>query len=123
MAIVFTSAISVPNIPRAVLVAVQFFDNSAMLDWEVRNNVSGRAKALKQWIRNTADGRCDVLKQNQTPVTFDDDVIVDKSSLSISDAATQVEAAYTGANKAARLRAVEQKCLDLAVVTIAGNVQ
>jgi hypothetical protein len=124
MAIVFTSAITVPNIPRATLVRCRLFDNSAALDYELRNNTAGRTKAVTVWARNTVDGKCDVLQANPTPVAFDDDVRVNPAALTSATAADQIEVAYrTGANKAAALRAVEQKCIDLGMVTIAGTVQ
>jgi hypothetical protein len=123
MAIVLTAAITVPNIGRAVLVRAHIFENSVQLEWEAKNVGSARVKSFVTWARNTVDGKCDVLQVNPTPVSFDDDLRVLGSSLASATAADQLEVAYrTGANKAAALRAVEQKCLDLGLCTLVGTV-
>lgn len=126
MAIVLTAAISVPNVQRAVLLRPpQLFDNSSMMTFEVRSAAGGgRTRIFEVWARNSVDGKCDVLGVNPTPVSFDDDVRVVKGSLASATSADQIEAAYrTGSTKALALKAVEQKCIDLGVVTLVGTVQ
>jgi hypothetical protein len=123
MAIVLTAPITVPNVGRVVLVRAHIFENSVQLEWEAKNVASARVKSFVTWARNTVDGKCDVLQVNPTPVGFDDDIRVSGSALASATAADQIEIAYrTGANKAAALRAVEQKCLDLGLVTLVGTV-
>lgn len=125
MAIVLTAAIVVPNIGRAVLARPpRFFDGAAVMDFELRNVASARIKRVEVWARNGgADGKCDVLRINPTPLGFDDDVAVAPGLIEVATAADQIEVAYrTGGNKAAALRAVEQKCIDLGIVTLVGTV-
>src|SRR5688500_15727430 len=117
MAIVLTTAISVPNIQRVVLARPpQIFENDCLLTFEARSGgAPQRVKMFDVWVRNSVP--CDVIKKNLTAVKFDEDIIIAERSLSVAGAADQVEAAYrTGATKAAALRAVETACLSLGIV-------
>jgi hypothetical protein len=123
MAIVLTAAITVPNMQRAVCQRVHIFDNSVQMEWEVKNIASGRTKKFDVWARNTVDGKCDVLQINPTPVGFDDDIRVLSATLTSATAADQIDTAFrVVGTKAAALRAVEQKCIDLGIVTLVGTV-
>jgi hypothetical protein len=128
MAIVLTAAVVIPNAQRAVLQRIGFFENAVKMEWEIRNVASNRTKKFDVWARNAVDNapannaKCDVLQINPTPTGFDDDIRVNGSSLTSATAADQIDTAFVGANRAAKLRSVEQKCLDLGIVTLVGTV-
>jgi hypothetical protein len=62
------------------------------------------------------------LFDNSSMMTFE--VRSAAGSLASATSADQIEAAYrTGSTKALALKAVEQKCIDLGVVTLVGTVQ
>lgn len=125
MPIVLTTPISVPNVQRIDLERPPaFFVDACQLVLQIRSGpAQGRIRTVELWVRNGgAAGRCDVLRVNPTPVGFDDDITVTGNFLEVVNAADQIDTAYAGANRAAKIRAVLTALQALNIIQLAGAV-
>lgn len=134
MTCTLTNAILVPNINRWKVIDVPLFDEAKIARVKIRVLSIGtppRTKDFEIIINNDTPpangmqaGRTLTLKKNPAPIKFDDDVIYGPGIV-VETGYDQIEAAYRGApTKAAALRAVEQKLIDLGIVdaSISGTV-
>lgn len=114
--ITLTTPVPQPNVTRARAISVVLNDAGSYgyVTLQLLSPPAG-GRSLERVLQIT-NGPCDRLIINPAPKAWDDTVTVDQTQISVANGFDQLEAAYNGASRAARFRAVEAVLISMGVI-------
>lgn len=117
--ITLTTPVPQPNVTRVRAISVVLNDAGSFgyVTLQLLSPPAG-GRSLERVVQIT-NGPCDRLIVNATPKAWDDTVTVDQTQVIVANGFDQLEAAYNGASRAARFRAVETALISMGVISSA----